>query len=243
MTTHIYLDTETGPSRRADVAAWLAAKHLDRDDLQAGAKKATAALEKTSLQATLAELHVVSIAVDEAEPVCHVQTEDGEAGLIKRVADELFDIIKDAHWPVRVVAFNAPFDKAILRVCAMRHKVRLPRIIHDVGVKPWDSAWRCAMEPLRIGYGDNVSLEQACLGFGLGMSFGDAGDLPGREVGAALARGEIERVAYHCGMDVRRVREVWRHIRAVDEVPEVPVDEERVQRIMRDMGPPQREGE
>lgn len=245
MTTRIYLDTETGPSRRMDVAAHLAAKHYDADKTPTqNAKAATDALARTSLSATLAELHVVGLAIDEQEPICLVQTHDGEAGLVKRFAEWCWDTLRDAHYPIEIWAYNAPFDRAILRVAAMRHRVRLPKTVHDIGRKPWESAWRCAMEPLRIDYRDSVSLTQACLAFGLGMGFDSAGDLPGSEVGAALARGELERVAYHCAMDVRRLREVVRHIRAVDEVPEVPVDEERVQRIMGAMkAPTKKEGE
>ena len=128
----------------------------------------------------------------------------------------------------------------VLIVAAMRHRVRLPRLVHGVGQKPWDRAWRCAMEMLRMAWNDNVSLEQACIGFGLPMSFGEAGDIKGSEVGAAIARGEIARVAHHCSTDVRRLREVWRFIRSVDEL-EQPVDEGAVRRIMAQMGAPKGE--
>jgi hypothetical protein len=74
------------------------------------------------------------------------------------------------------------------------------------------------------------------LAFGIPLTFGEAGDIPGSEVGAAIARGEIERVAQHCAVDVERVRAVWKHIRSLDEVPEAPVGEATIQRIVRDMG-------
>ena len=243
MTTTIYLDTETGPSRRMDVAAWLAAKHYDKTkDPEDNAKKAAAALAKTSLQATLCELHVISYAVDEAEPItlCNDQSATGERMLITDFAGQMFELLSHAHRPVEIVAFNEAFDRSVLGVAAMRHRTRLPRLVHGVGQKPWDRAWRCAMEMLRMAWNDNVSLEQACIGFGLPMSFGEAGDIKGSEVGAAIARGEIARVAHHCSTDVRRLREVWRFIRSVDELAQ-PVDEGAVRRIMAQMGAPKGE--
>ena len=231
--TTIYIDTETGPSRRVDVAAWLATKHFDADDLEGAAKKATAALERTSLQATLGEIHVISLAIGEGEPVTLISNGD-EGDLMRRFAQEMFDIIDDGHYPFRLVAYNMPFDRAMIRVRAMAHRVRLPRLVHDIGVKPWDSAWRCAMEPLKVDFKDNVSLVQACLAFGIPLSYADGGDIPGSEVGAALARGEIERVAHHCALDVRRLREVWRHICSVDVDP-VAVSDEKVERIARQL--------
>jgi hypothetical protein len=216
--TRIYIDTETGPSRRMDVHAWLAAKHFDKADIEKSAKKAADALAKTSLSATLCELHVVGIAIDEGEPHCYVQDENGEAGLIRTVAELLSDIIdKASSSPLEIWAFNESFDRAVLRVAAMRHGIKLPRAVHAVGVKLWDSPWRCAMEPLKIEWKDFVSLTQACLAFGIPLGFDAAGDIPGSEVGAAIARGEIERVAHHCAMDVRRLREVARRIRATTE--------------------------
>jgi hypothetical protein len=234
----IYLDTETGPSRRVDVAAYLASKAFDHSDLEASAKAATKALAATSLSATLCELHVVSMALDDGPVTTWVndQTPLGEKRLIEAVAAELWDMREEQRRRFEIVAFNAGFDQNVIRVCAMRHKVRLPKDVHGVGVKPCDSAWRCAMGPLRDGWSDRVSLEKACLAFGVPLTFGEAGDIPGSEVGAAIAHGEIERVAQHCAVDVERVRAVWRHVRSLDEVPKVPPSEATIQRIVRDMG-------
>jgi len=213
MTHTLYIDTETGPSRRQDVWAWLAAKNFDpAADVEARAKKAADALERTSLQATLCELWVASVAVNEDEPVTLVSNGD-EGDLVRRLSKLLNDGIASCRkFPLRIVAFNEEFDRNVIKVAAMRHQVPLHKLVHAVDVKPWGSAWRCAQAPLRTAWNDNVSLEQACIGFGIPLSFGEAGDLPGREVGAAIARGELARVAHHCGMDVRRVREVWKRI-------------------------------
>lgn len=235
----IYLDTETGRNRRMDVAAWLASKAFDpAKDPEDNAKAATKALEDTPLSATLCELHVVSMALDDGPVTTFIndQTEHGEKRLIEAVAAELWDMREEQRRRFEIVAFNAPFDQAAIRVCAMRHRVRLPKDVHGVGIKPWDSVWRCAMEPLKNGWNDYVSLEKACLAFGIPLTFGQAGDIPGSEVGAAIARGEIERVAKHCAVDVERVRAVWQCIRSLDAVPPKPVGEATIQRIMRDMG-------
>jgi hypothetical protein len=243
MTTTIYLDTETGPSNplhRPHVIEWLANKTFDPGkSFVDNAKNQQAALAKTSLQATLCELHVISYAVDEAEPITltNDQSATGERALIIDFAGQMFELLSHAHRPVEIVAFNEAFDRNVLNVAAMRHRVRLPRVVHGVGQKPWDRIWRCAMEPLKMEWKDHVSLEQACIGFGLPLSFSEAGDIKGSEVGAAIARGEIARVAHHCSTDVRRLREVWRFIRSVDEVAEQPVDEGAVRRIMAQMGP------
>jgi hypothetical protein len=214
--TTLYIDTETGPTRRQDVAAWLAAKHFDAEDITGSAKKAAAALEKTSLQPTLCELWVVSYAVDDSEPKTLISTGD-EADLVGRLAATLDVVIGEARQPISIVAYNEEFDRSVIRVRAMAHGVQLHALVRGDG-KPWERVWRCAMAPLRMGR-DGVSLEQACVGFGIPLTFGEAGDLPGREVGAAIARGELERVAHHCALDVRRVREVWRRIMSIGGSP------------------------
>ena len=235
MRNTIYIDTETGPTLDQNIIKWLAKRTLDpAKSFEDNAKAQQAAYAKTSIQATLCNLAVVSLALNEGPPTTFVQDAKGEADLVQRVADEFRHVI-DEVGRCQIVAYNADFDRAVLRTRAMRHRIRLPYSVHGLDQKPWESAWKCAMTPLKKERSDNVSLEQACVAFGIPLSFDEAGDLPGKEVGMALARGEIARVAKHCEMDVIRLREVWRHIRSVeDEQPEEP-DEEKVRGILKQL--------
>lgn len=214
----IYIDTETGPTRDKVIIEWLARRTFnDKKTFMENARAQQSAYAETSLKATLCELAVVSMALNDGPPVTMMLGTEGEAGLVKQVASEFFDIFEEAG-RCQIVAYNADFDRAVIRTRAMRHKVKLPYSVHALDQKPWESSWKCAMTPLKMEWKDNVSLEQACVGLGIPLSFDEAGDIPGSEVGAALARGEIAKVAKHCATDVVRLREVWRHIRSVADV-------------------------
>jgi hypothetical protein len=210
---NIYIDTETGPSTRTDIAAHIARKHLPEDaaDTAKCAKAATAELAKTIL-GLFGELWVVSMAVDDGDPLTMTRvaaTPTGEADLVQNVADHLGrqDLIRLHH----LVAHNAPFDNDRLRHSAMRHGIRLPRAIAAQGLKPWDKSnpWFCTMQ----AWGSrNTSLNDICLDLGIPLL---KGDIDGSKVWDYIMAGRIDEVAAYCADDVRRVRAVYMRIMGV----------------------------
>lgn len=210
---NIFLDTETGPSTRAEIAAHIVRKHCPKDpaDNVKSVKDAASELSKTSL-GLFGELWVVSVAVDIEDPVTLVRSAtaaNGEADLVQAVADHIggMDLIRLRH----LVAHNAPFDNDRLRHSAMRHGIRLPRQVAAQGLKPWDKSnpWFCTMQ----AWGSrNTSLNDICLDLGVPLL---KGDIDGSKVWDYICAGRIDEVAAYCADDVRRVRAVYQRIMGV----------------------------
>lgn len=207
----LYIDTETIPAQRPDVVAWLAARALARGTSPEDTDKEYRA---TSLSPVLGELVVVCYALDDGEPFTFVRdfnSPTGERDLVRRVAEDLRDLDEERRI-LRIVAHNAAFDRTVLRTRAMIHGVKLPYWAHALNLKPWDSPWWCTMEALRADYRGGVSLDAACVAFGVPLL---KGDIDGSKVWDAICAGRIDEVAAYCADDVRRVREVYRRIMGV----------------------------
>lgn len=225
---NLYLDTEKVPAHRPDVIAWLSARQHIRDaedgvtDFVEKAKRAQKAYRDTSLSPVLGELAVFSLAIDMSEPITRVRDmadPEGERALVADICRELRDMDREMQFArnlEHLVAFNAPFDRATLRTRAMVYGEKLPVSIHCLGLKDWDRAnpWWCAMEHLKAGYSDRVSLDAACMGLGVGLP---KGDIDGSKVWDAILAGKIDEVAAYCADDVRRVRAVYQKIQSVTE--------------------------
>ena len=204
MTVNIFLDTETIASRRMDVAAHIAAKHYDADDVVKAAKKAAAELEKTSLSGLFGELAVISWAIENEVPVTLVRDmadPDGERHMLEAFAGMNIDA-------ARIVAHNAEFDRLMIRQRAIVHGVKLPKIYMAHDVKPWESQWRCTMALWCDSRTGRVSLDDLCLALG---SPGKDG-IDGSMVDGMVRAGRIDEVAAYCADDVRRVRAVYQRI-------------------------------
>jgi hypothetical protein len=215
--TVIYLDTETGPSLRNDVWTHLLEKH-DGD-----AKDAAKALEKTSLSGTFGELWVVSIALDDNDPITytrHKEDPDGERVLLERVAQEFRDLdtgIGYARNLDAIVAHNATFDRDMLRQRATVHGVRLPSAISAWGLRPWDRAnrWACTMEMWTGDARNRISLGDLALALAVDAPVKGGDGITGDQVWPLICAGHLDRVASYCADDVRRVRAIYRAIMAV----------------------------
>jgi 3'-5' exonuclease len=207
----IYLDVETIPAQRPDVVAWMAARALAKGESPEDSAKTYRA---SSLSPVLGELAVVSLAMDDGEPLTwarNMASPTGERDLIDVVASELRAIHDDCRVS-RVVAHNAAFDRTVLRTRAMVHGIKLPYWAHALNLKPWDSPWWCTMEALRADFKGGVSLDAACVAFGVPML---KGDIDGSKVWDAICAGRIDEVAAYCADDVRRVRAVYQRIMGV----------------------------
>lgn len=218
---NIFLDVETIRSMRPDVGAWLAAKHYDPADLEGSARKAADALTATSLNPRLGELVCVGIATDGDSPP-HVVVRDmtdpeGERRLLVEVAQQVRDMIDDMGGRRnldRIVAHNAAFDRHFLAQRAMVWRTSMPPDLHALGLKPWDTHWFCTMDALRMDTRDRVSLDEACLAFGVPLKHA-TGAIDGSQVTDAVLAGRIDEVAAYCADDVRRVRAVYYAIQSV----------------------------
>ena len=202
-----YLDTETVPSGRVDVAAHFAAKHFDAEDLTKAAKAATKDLEKTSLSGLFGELAVISWANDDDEPCTLVRNfhrPDGEREMLEAFAD--CDIDGDT-----IVAHNAEFDRSMLRQRAIVHGVKLPKRYSATDVKPWESAWVCTMALWTDSRTGRVSLDDLCLALGLPGK----GGVDGSMVADMVRSGRLDEVAAYCADDVRRVRAIYKKIKGM----------------------------
>ena len=199
-----YIDTETVPSLRADVAAHFAAKHYDPSDLEKAAKAAAKDLDKTSLSGLFGELAVIGWANDDEEPVTLVRDFDDPDG--ERVLLETFaqcDVEGD-----KIVAHNADFDRSMIRQRALVLGVALPRAYLATDVKPWESRWQCTMALWTDDRRGRVSLDDLCLAFGLPGK----GGVNGSMVAEMVRQGRIAQVAAYCADDVRRVRAVYQRM-------------------------------
>jgi len=203
----IYLDTETVPSSRLDVAEHIAAKHYDPDDIAKAAKKAAADLDKTSLSGLFGELAVISWANDNDEPCTLVRNfhrPDGEREMLEAFAD--CDIDGDV-----IVAHNAEFDRNMIRQRAIVHGVKLLKRYAATDVKPWESCWQCTMALWTDSRQGRVSLDDLCLAFGLPGK----GGVDGSMVAGMVRAGRIDEVAAYCADDVRRVRSIYKKIKGM----------------------------
>jgi hypothetical protein len=213
----LYLDTETGPSLRDDVWAHL----LDKAD--GDAKDAAKALEKTSLSGTFGELWVVSLALDDNEPLTFVRDKedpDGERVLLERVAQEFRDLdtgIQFSRNLDAIVAHNAPFDRDMIRQRATVHGVRLPSAITAWGMKSWDRAnrWACTMQMWTGDDRGRISLGDLALALAVDAPTKGADGVTGDQVWPLICAGHLDRVASYCADDVRRVRAIYQRIMAV----------------------------
>lgn len=222
--SNLFIDVETIPSQRPDVAAYLAAKALEKErrneppSLQKAAEAGAKALRDTSLQPHLGELAVVSFAVGDDDPITYVRDmadPHGERRLLEQVTTDLWGMFRTVSFRQnlqRIVAHNAQYDRTMLRTRCMVHKLPLPTEVHALGVKTWDSRWYCTLEALRTDFRSFVSLDEACLAFGVPML---KGDIDGSKVWDAILAGRIDDVARYCADDVRRCREVFRAIQGV----------------------------
>ena len=202
-----YLDTETVPSGRIDVAAHFAAKHFDAEDLTKAAKAATKDLEKTSLSGLFGELAVISWASDDDEPCTLVRNfhrPDGEREMLEAFAD--CDIDGEI-----IVAHNAEFDRSMIRQRAIVHGVKLPKRYSATDVKPWESAWVCTMALWTDDRRGRVSLDDLCLA----LSLPGKGGVDGSMVADMVRSGRLEEVAAYCADDVRRVRAIYKKIKGM----------------------------
>jgi hypothetical protein len=214
---NLYIDTETGPSLRDDVWTHLLRKH-DGD-----AKDAAKALEKTSLSGTFGELWVVSLAVDNDQPLTFTRNKDdpdGERVLLEAVAQELRDLdteIQFARNLDAIVAHGADFDRGMLRQRATVHGVRLPTAITAWGLRPWDRAnrWACTMEMWTGDARGRISLGDLALALAVDAPTKGADGITGDQVWPLICAGHLDRVAAYCADDVRRVRAIYRAITAV----------------------------
>ena len=203
----VYLDTETVPSSRVDVAAHYAAKHYDAEDLTKAAKAAAKDLEKTSLSGLFGELAVISWANDDDEPCTLVRNfhrADGEREMLEAFAD--CDIDGDV-----IVAHNADFDRSMIRQRAIVHGVKLPKRYSATDVKPWESAWQCTMALWTDSRQGRVSLDDLCLALSLPGKNGVDGSM----VAGMVRAGRIDEVAAYCADDVRRVRSIYKRIKGM----------------------------
>lgn len=203
----VYIDTETVPSSRVDVAAHFAAKHFDAEDLTKAAKAATKDLEKTSLSGLFGELAVISWANDDDEPCTLVRNfmrPNGEREMLEAFAD--CDVEGDT-----IVAHNAEFDRSMIRQRAIVHGVKLPKRYSATDVKPWESAWQCTMALWTDSRAGRVSLDDLCLALGLPGK----GGVDGSMVADMVRSGRLDEVAAYCADDVRRVRAIYKRIRGI----------------------------
>lgn len=203
----VYIDTETVPSSRVDVAAHFAAKHFDADDLTKAAKAATKDLEKTSLSGLFGELAVISWANDDDEPCTLVRNfhrPDGEREMLEAFAD--CDVEGDT-----IVAHNAEFDRSMIRQRAIVLGVKLPKWYSATDVKPWESCWQCTMALWTDDRRGRVSLDDLCLALGLPGK----GGVDGSMVADMVRSGRLDEVAAYCADDVRRVRAIFKRIKGI----------------------------
>ena len=207
----IFLDVETIPAQRADVVAWMAARALAKGTEPDAANKEYRA---SSLSPLLGELAVVSLAVDDNDPITFVRDfayQNGEAKLCADVAFELRALYDDRALD-QIVAHNAAFDRTMIRTRCAVHGVALPYAVHGLRLKPWDQIWTCTMEMLRIDYKSHASLDAACVAFGVPLL---KGDIDGGKVWDAIVAGRIDDVAAYCADDVRRVRAVYKKLMGI----------------------------
>lgn len=217
---NLYTDTETCPPIPGSPAfLWMAQKSLAKGETPEQAEKAHRA---AALSPVLGELAVFSLAIDQSEPFTLVRDFDdpeGERALVARVCREFRDMDKEMQFArnlQHLVAFNAPFDRGVIRTRAMKYGEKLPVSIHALGLKDWDrqNPWFCAMDALKASFGDRVSLDAACVAFDIPLP---KGDIDGSKVWDYILQGLIAKVAAYCADDVRRVRAVYRAIMGVTE--------------------------
>ena len=227
----LYIDTETGPSTRDDVKAYLLAKvavdeaKKSEPDPVRGRKAYADAWEKTSLSGTFGELWVISVATDNDEPITYVRDvhdPDGEGAMLRRFARDMVDLDTDVSFARNldaIVAHGADFDRHMLRQRCIAHGVYLPTGIaacspDGVSMTPWDrgNRWRCTMA---LWSGDNrgrVSLADLALGLAVDAPVKGADGVTGDQVWPLICAGHLDRVAAYCADDVRRVRAVYQRI-------------------------------
>jgi len=205
----LFIDSETIPSLRPDVYAYLAAKHYDHGDVEKAAKKAADEHGKTSLSGLFGELAVISFAVDDAEPVTLVR-DLANVGGERAVLVDFTERLSKLNPPTKIVAHNADFDRHMIRQRGIVQSVRLPPAFAATDVKPWESRWVCTMALWTDDRRGRVGLDALCLALGVPGKFFDSS-----LVAEMVRAGRIEEVAAHCANDVRCLRGVYQRMTGV----------------------------
>lgn len=221
----VYVDVETVPTQRQDVAQRIADKHkpvfdssIDISDPKQAKKWAETqnkALEdsiegyrKTSLDGTFGELVCISWAIDDAPITSSYRSLAGpETPVLSAFTfamDDLADRVGADN--IMYVAHNADFDRLFLTKRMTIHRLYGPPGLAPRGEKPWDLQWQCTMRTWCDTPQGRISLADLALALSLPVG---KDDLPGSEVYDAMLRGEHERVRQHCERDVDLVRQVW----------------------------------
>lgn len=221
----VYVDVETIPTQRQDVAQRIADKHkpeiqmvasddpkdikkileAQRKAIEAGAE----AYRKTSLDGTFGELACISWAIDDGPITSSYRALAGpETPVLSAFTFAMDDLAREVGDPTGIlyVAHNAEFDKRFLTKRMTIHRLDGPPGLAERNVKSWDSQWRCTMSTWVDEWKGRISLADLALALSLPVG---KDDLPGSEVYDAMLRGEHERVRQHCERDVELVRQVW----------------------------------
>jgi 3'-5' exonuclease len=104
------------------------------------------------------------------------------------------------------------FDYPFLCKRSIINGMRLPSILDDGHLKPWDRLNLCSNQDIwkMGGSGPGSSLIALCVALGLPIS---KDDLVGDEVGEAYFRGEFERIGRYCSQDAVAVFNILRKIK------------------------------
>jgi hypothetical protein len=224
----VYVDVETVPTQRQDVAQRIADKHkpvIDADldmsnpkdvkkvlEIKAKALEAgTEAYRKTSLDGTFGEIVCISFAVDDGKVRSFSRDLLGsECEVVRQFAFAMDDLVRDVGAAnILYVAHNADFDRLFLTKRMTVHRLSGPPGLAPRGEKPWDLQWQCTMRTWCDTPQGRISLADLALALSLPVG---KDDLPGSEVYDAMLRGEVARVVSHCERDVELVRAVWQRL-------------------------------
>jgi hypothetical protein len=137
-----------------------------------------------------------------------------EADLLKSFSSDL-TAFNNFNKTLKLCAhYGKGFDYPFLAKRLLIHRQKLPNLLDNYGLKPWDSLNLDTQEIWKIGsFGGSGTLSAIAMAFGIPSP---KDDIEGSEVAGAYYRGELERIVTYCDKDVFTLLNVFKAMRGED---------------------------
>jgi DNA polymerase III epsilon subunit-like protein len=138
-------------------------------------------------------------------------SQENEADLLKRFAEDLTAFNNFNKYLKLCAHYGKGFDYPFLAKRLLIHRQKLPYLLDNYGLKPWESTNLDTQEIWKIGsFGGSGTLSAIAMAFGIPSP---KDDIEGADVAAAYYRGELARIVVYCDKDVFTLLNVFKAMR------------------------------
>lgn len=138
-------------------------------------------------------------------------SQENEADLLKTFASDLTAFNNFNKYLKLCAHYGKGFDYPFLAKRLLIHRQKLPYLLDNYGLKPWESTNLDTQEIWKIGsFGGSGTLGSIAMAFGIPSP---KDDIEGSEVAATYYRGELDRIVTYCDKDVFTLLNVFKAMR------------------------------